>query len=120
MANRRLTFRLYPTKVQKEKLFLGRKLHQLLYNACVAHRRFEWRKNRSNVDYFTQQNALPGFRQQWSDYQQLNLSSLQATVKRFDLAYNAFFKGIRKRPKFKSIKNYSGWTYPDGRQGFKV
>ncbi|WP_287289513.1 transposase [Okeania sp. SIO2B9] len=120
MANRRLTFRLYPTKVQKEKLFLVRKLHQLLYNACVAHRRFEWRKNRSNVDYFTQQNALPGFRQQWSDYQQLNLSSLQATVKRVDLAYNAFFKGIRKRPKFKSIRNYSGWTYPDGRQGFKV
>ncbi|NEO57061.1 MAG: hypothetical protein F6K54_30725 [Okeania sp. SIO3B5] len=84
MANRRLTFRLYPTKVQKEKLFLARKLHQLLYNACVAHRRFEWRKTRRSIDYFTQQNALPGFRQQWPDYQQLNLTALQATVKRVD------------------------------------
>ena len=128
MGNKRLTFRLYPTKLQKEKLFYARKLHQLLYDACIAHRRFEWRKNRKNVDYFIQQNPLPGFREQWDDYQSmiakrngvLYLTSLQATVKRVDLAYNAFFKGIRKFPKFKAIRNYSGWTYPDLRQGFKV
>jgi len=37
---------------------------------------------------------------------------LQATVKRVDLAYNAFFQGLRKPPKFKSIRKFSGWTYP--------
>jgi putative transposase len=86
----------------------------------LAHRRFEWRKNRQTVDYFTQQNIIPDFREFWSDYQLLNLSSLQATVKRVDLAHSSFLKKIRKRPKFKSIRDYSGWTYPDGRQGFKV
>lgn len=120
MEKRSLTFRVYPTQTQKSSLFKARKLHQLLYNACLAHRRFEWRKNRKTVDYFTQQNIIPSFREFWTDYQSLNLSSLQATVKRVDLAYSSFLKKIRKRPKFKSIRDYSGWTYPDGRQGFKV
>ncbi len=35
-----------------------------------------------------------------------------------DLAYQAFFKGLRKRPKFKSLIKYSGWTYP-GKAGWK-
>ncbi len=115
MPIRRLTFRLYPTKQQEEKLFYARRLHAYLYNACIAHRRDSWRANRKSVSYFTQQNCLPAFREIWSDYKQLNLMTLQATVKRVDLAYNAFLKGIRKRPKFKSIHKYSGWTYPDGR-----
>ncbi len=42
----------------------------------------------------------------------LHSQALQATVKRVDLAYNAFFQGLRKLPKFKSIRKFSGWTYP--------
>lgn len=45
--------------------------------------------------------------------------SLQATVKRVDLAYGAFFQGLRGLPKFKSIRDYSGWTYP-AKSGWKV
>ncbi|KAF3890981.1 transposase [Tolypothrix bouteillei VB521301] len=44
---------------------------------------------------------------------------MQATVKRVDLAYNSFFKGLRKKPKFKSIHKYSGWTYP-AKSGWKA
>lgn len=46
--------------------------------------------------------------------------SLQATVKRVDFAFQRFFKGLGAYPKFQSIRKYSGWTYPDARQGFKV
>lgn len=42
----------------------------------------------------------------------LGSQALQATVKRVDLAYQAFFKGLRKYPKFKPLKKYSGWSYP--------
>jgi len=38
--------------------------------------------------------------------------ALQATVKRVDFAYQRFFKGLGGYPKFKSIRHYSGWTYP--------
>ena len=41
-------------------------------------------------------------------------------MKRVDFAFQRFFKGLSKRTRFHSIRLYSGWTYPDARQGFKV
>lgn len=73
-----------------------------------------------SVDYFDQQAALPAFKQCWPEYQDLNAGSLQATVKRADFAFQRFFKLKSGYPRFKAKRNYSGWTYPDSRQGFKV
>ena len=119
MATRRQTFRLYPNKAQEKALFDARRLHCYIYNACVAHRRYEWRANKKSVSYFEQQNCLPAFKKEWPEFSTLHSQSLQATVKRVDLAYNSFFKGLRGLPKFKGIRNYSGWTYP-ARSGWKV
>jgi putative transposase len=47
-----------------------------------------------------------------TEYKRLGSQTLQATLKRVDLAYQSFFKGLRGKPKFKSIRHYSGWTYP--------
>lgn len=92
-------------------LFEARRLHTYLYNACVAHRRTEYEHFRRSVSYFEQQNCLPGFKDCWPEYKHLHSQALQATVKRVDLACNSFFQGLRQRPKFKSIHDYSGWTY---------
>ena len=119
MALRRYTFRLYPNKTQERKLFSARRLHAYLYNACIAHRRFEWKKNQRTVDYFQQQNCLPSFKKEWVEFARLHSQTLQSTVKRVDLAYNSFFKGLRGLPKFKSIRNYSGWTY-SSKSGWKA
>ena len=40
-------------------------------------------------------------------------------MKRVDFAFQRFFKGLAKYPKFKSIRHYSGWTYPSF-TGWKV
>jgi len=45
--------------------------------------------------------------------------TLQATLKRVDYAFNRWFKGLAKRPKYKSSRHYSGWTYPS-KTGWKV
>lgn len=119
MAIRRYTFRLYPNKTQKRELFATRRLHCYLFNACIAHRRFEWKKNQRSVDYFQQQNCLPAFKKEWVEFARANSQTLQSTVKRVDLAYNSFFKGLRGLPKFKSIRNYSGWTY-SSKSGWKA
>jgi len=119
LATRRQTFRLYPNKTQENKLFEARRHHAYLYNACVAHRRYEWRANKKNVTYFEQQNCLPDFKKEWVEFAYIHSQSLQATVKRVDLAYGAFFQGLRGLPKFKSIRDYSGWTYP-AKSGWKV
>ncbi|MFS8884642.1 RNA-guided endonuclease InsQ/TnpB family protein [Synechococcus sp. H70.2] len=116
---KRQTFRLYPNKTQERALLSARRLHCYLYNACVAHRRYEYRRNRRTVTYLEQQNLLPEFKQAWPEFAQLNSHSLQATVKRVDFAYQRFFQGLSKKPKFKPIKRYSGWTYPSA-TGWKV
>lgn len=120
ILTRRITFRLYPTESQAVKLFVTRRLHAYLYNACVEHRKTSYQKFGTSVDYFTQQAALVPFKADWEEYRSLNHGSLQATVKRVDFAFQRFFKGLGGYPKFQSIRKYSGWTYPDARQGFKV
>jgi putative transposase len=112
MVTRRQTFRLYPNKAQEKALFDARRLHCYLYNACVAQRQTEYQQHQRTISYFDQQNLLPAFVKDWPEYKGLGSQALQATVKRVDLAYQSFFKGLRGRPKFKSIRNYSGWTYP--------
>ena len=119
MVTRRQTFRLYPNKAQEKALFDARRLHCYLYNACVAHRRYEWKANQKRVSYFEQQNCLPEFKKEWPEFAAVHSQSLQATVKRVDLAYNSFFRGLRGVPKFKPIRNYSGWTY-SAKSGWKV
>lgn len=101
MATRRQTFRLYPNQAQEKALFDARRLHCYIYNACVAHRRHEWRANKKSVSYFEQQNCLPAFKKEWPEFTALHSQALQATIKRVDLAYNSFFKGLRGLPKFK-------------------
>jgi len=119
MATRRQTFRLYPSKAQEKALFEARRLHCYLYNACIAHRETEYHLHRRTVTYLEQQNLLPEFKQVWGEFAQLNSQALQATVKRVDYAYQRFFRGLSRKPRFKSIRRYSGWTYP-ARSGWKV
>ena len=71
------------------------------------------------MDYFEQQNSLPAFKDVWPEYKQLGSMALQATLKRVDFAYQRFFKGLGKYPKFKAKRRYRGWTYPSS-AGWKV
>ena len=125
-VTRRVTFRLYPTKTQVKKLHYWRKLHQLLYNACLSYRKVEYQRFDRSVGYFEQQNCLPAFKECWTEYKELGSHALQATVKRVDFAFGRFFNGLGGYPKFKSARLYQGWTYPcksgwkaltDGRHG---
>ena len=119
MALRRATFRLYPNKQVSEKLSYHRQLHKDLYNAAVSNRITSYKKFGKSVSYFEQQNCLPDFKEVWTEYKEINSQALQATLKRVDFAFQRFFKGLGKYPRFKSIRHYSGWTYPSF-TGWKV
>ena len=114
-----MTFRLYPNQKTESLLRYHRKLHKDLYNAAVNNRFTQYQKFNHKVDYFEQQNCLPEFKEVWVEYKELPSHALQATLKRVDFAFQRWFKKLGKRPKFKSIRHYSGWTYPDT-AGFKV
>ncbi len=112
MATRRVTFRLYPNKSQTEKLHSWRRLHCYLYNGALSNRRTQYQQFHHKVDYFEQQNCLPAFKEVWPEFKELGSHALQATLKRVDFAYQRFFNGLGKYPRFKAYRRYKGWTYP--------
>ncbi|GAX34919.1 RNA-guided endonuclease InsQ/TnpB family protein [Nodularia sp. NIES-3585] len=112
MATKRVTFRLYPSKAQANKMHYWRRLHKDLYNSCVEHRRTSYKRFGNSVDYFNQQNCLPDFKEEWIEYKELGSHALQDTVKRVDFAFKRFLKLKSGYPKFKSSRHYKGWTYP--------
>ncbi len=112
MVTRRVTFKLYPNKAQNQQLHYWRRLHCLLYNACVEHRRTSYQRFGKSVNYLDQQNCLPEFKECWIEYKELGSHALQATVKRVDFAFQRFFKLKSGYPKFRASRRYKGWTYP--------
>ncbi|NJM72503.1 MAG: transposase [Scytonema sp. RU_4_4] len=112
MAIKRVTFKLYPSKTQSNKMHYWRRLHKDLYNACVEHRKTSYKKFGKSIDYFAQQNCLPAFKECWEEYKELGSHALQDTVKRVDFAFKRFLKLKSGYPKFQSSRHYKGWTYP--------
>ena len=119
MLTRRITYRLYPKPAQEAQLFERRRLHAYLYNSALADRKDSYQKRGKSIDYFDQQNCLPAFKGVWPEYKALGSHALQATLKRVDFAFQRFFRGLGGYPRFQSIRNYSGWTYPC-RAGWKA
>lgn len=119
MALRRATFRLYPKISVNAELHYHRKLHKDLYNSAVSNRVTSYKKFGQSITYLDQQNCLPEFKEVWTEYKKINSQALQSTLKRVDFAFQRFFKGLGGYPKFKSIRRYSGWTYPSF-TGWKV
>jgi putative transposase len=74
MATRRQTFRLYPSKAQEKALHSARRLHCYLYNACVSHREYEYKRNRRTVTYLEQQNLLPEFKKVLVEFAQVTIA----------------------------------------------
>ncbi len=112
IVTRRITFRLYPKPIQERKLYEWRRLHCYLYNSALADRKDSYQKLGQSVGYFDQQNRLPEFKTVWTEFKELGSQALQATLKRVDFAFQRFFNGLGGYPRFQSIRNYSGWTYP--------
>ncbi|MEM7557354.1 MAG: transposase, partial [Cyanobacteria bacterium P01_A01_bin.84] len=112
MATKRITFRLYPSKTQNDKMHYWRRLHKDLYNACVEHRKTSYKKFGESISYYDQQNCLPSFKEEWKEYKELGSHALQDTIKRVDFAFKRFFKLKSGYPKFKASRRYKGWTYP--------
>jgi putative transposase len=119
LATRRVNFRLYPKPSAVKRLHWARRMHKDLFNAAIANRKTQYEKFGHSVSYYEQQNSLPEFKEVLTEYKQLGSQTLQATLKRVDLAYQSFFKGLRGKPRFKSIRHYSGWTYPAS-SGWKI
>lgn len=118
LFQRRVTYRLYPTKAQEAILYIWLKLHAELYNAAIDERRTAYKVAGVSIGYVSQQNQLPEIKEIRPELVPLGSHALQSTCKRVDDAYQAFFRRLKSGetpgfPRFKSWRRFKGWTWPD-------
>ncbi|MHB8409535.1 MAG: RNA-guided endonuclease InsQ/TnpB family protein [Acidiferrobacterales bacterium] len=125
MALRKVTFRMYPSASQSEKLLEVLGLHQRLYNTALEERIRVYRANKESLSYQAQAKALTFWRSYCPALVGVNAQSQQNTLKRLDRAYQAFFRRVRAGetpgfPRFKSIDRYPGWGYNTHGDGWRL
>lgn len=118
MQRRKVTFKLYPTAAQLARLEAWTRLHCELYNAALQERIEAWQKAGRSISYYDQQNMLPEIKDCRPELVELGSHALQQTLRRLDLAFQAFFRRVRAGekpgyPRFKAAARFAGFSYPD-------
>jgi putative transposase len=124
MERRKVTYKLYPSGAQTERLMAWTELHCELYNAALQERIEAYRKARKSISYYDQQNVLPEIKAARPEYVALGSHALQQTLRKLDRSFQAFFRRVKAGqtpgfPRFKSASRFSGFAYPD-QAGWKL
>ena len=123
-VNRKIMYRLYPSKKQDGRMVEMLRLHQRLYNACLEQRIHAYKDRNVSLNYHDQAKELTSLRKEDSQYRDMNAQSEQVTLKRLELAYKHFFSRIKKGekagfPRFKAFDRYKGWGYATHGDGWR-
>ncbi|HTP29690.1 MAG TPA: transposase, partial [Anaeromyxobacteraceae bacterium] len=123
--DRKVTYRLYPTPRQEAAMIETLRLHQQLYNAALQQRREAWSRQRVSVGFAAQCRELTALRREDETFAAMNAKSAQVTLKRLDLAFQAFFRRVRKGnapgfPRFKALERFGGWGYKTHGDGWRL
>lgn len=118
MDRRKVTYKLYPNAREVERLTAWVRLHCELYNAALQERIEAYRKAGKSITYYDQQNVLPEIKAARPEFVELGSHALQQTLRRLDLAFQAFFRRVKAGqtpgfPRFKTSARFSGFCYPD-------
>jgi len=125
MKNRKITYRLYPSQQQIKMLLEQSVLHQRVYNAALEDRIHFYETEKKSLNFVTQCKQLTIWRAQNKELAGMNAQSLQVTLKRLDLAFQAFFRRVKNGetpgfPRFKSLQRFRGWGYKSHGDGWRL
>jgi|SRR6516164_1824318 putative transposase len=97
----RLTFkyRLYPNRLQREKLQATLDLCRELYNAGLQERRDAWSSHRQAIGYLAQANPLRDIRTVREDLAAVHSQVLQDVLRRLDKTFPSFFLRVKRGQK---------------------
>lgn len=117
MPFKAMKFRLYPSKVQAEKLDSTLFLCRQLYNAALQERRDAYRKCGVSVSFYEQKRSLTEVKADLLEYKEVHSQVLQDVVERLDKSYKGFFRRVKSGekagfPRFKGRFHYDSFTYP--------
>ncbi|MEX5637280.1 RNA-guided endonuclease InsQ/TnpB family protein [Parafrankia sp. FMc2] len=120
---RTFRFQLRPTVRQAAALTVMLDDHQNLYNAALQERRDAWRHpSKTTVRYVTQAGQLSEIRSYDPDQARWSYSSQQATLRRLDKAFAAFFRRVKAGetpgyPRFKGRNWFDTVDWPKDGDG---
>lgn len=125
MELRKITYRMYPSNPQLERLMELLGLHQRLYNTALEERIRAYQDHGESLNYHAQAKALTQWRSYCPALAGVNAQSQQNTLKRLDRAFQAFFRRVKAGetpgfPRFKSEQRYPGWGYNTPGDGWRL
>lgn len=121
---RKVTYKLYPTNQQQQRLGELLHSHQQLYNAALEERIGAWQKARTSISYANQCRSLTVIRNSITEFSIPNCSSQQMTLRRLDKAFSAFFRRVKSGdspgfPRFKSKARFPGFSFKAHGDGWR-
>ncbi|HEY0737197.1 MAG TPA: transposase [Herpetosiphonaceae bacterium] len=118
-------YRLYPTRQQDTAMLTMLDTHRHLYNRALEERKNAWEQERRSVSYRDQSAHLKIERTTNPYLAATNFSSCQATLRRLDKAFQAFFRRVKAgekagHPRFKSRNRFDTVEFPSYNDGCKL
>jgi putative transposase len=107
-------FRLYPTKAQEKKLEETLETCRRLYNLMLDDRL------KNHTPFFEQKKKLIELKKEDKYLKEVHSQVLQDVVLRLDKAFESYFAGLSKFPRFKRKGRYNSFTYPQHEVGFRL
>src|SRR5437588_3941990 len=101
-------YRLYPNKKQEQSLITMVETHRHLYNRALSERKEAYEQEKHSVTFQEQSAHLKEDRLTNPYLAQTNFSSCQATLKRLDRAFQAFFRRIKAGEKEPGSPRFKG------------
>jgi len=124
-VKRKVTYRIYPSTKQANKMVEIMRLHQRLYNAALEQRIDAYRRCGKSLNYYDQAKDLTQLRAEFPEYAALNAQSEQVTLRRLERAFQAFFRRVKAGeaapgfPRFKAFDRFKGWGYAAHGDGWR-
>jgi putative transposase len=88
-------YRLFPTEQQEQAMAEMPVTHHHLYNRALAERKTAWEERRESVSYGQQSAHVKDERTTNAYLARTNFSSCQATLRRHDRAFHAYFRRLK-------------------------
>ena len=110
-------YRLYPTRQQDRAMSAMLETHRRLYHDALAARKQAWEQEQRSVSYGEPSGQLKSARKTNRFLAATNFSSCQATLRRLDRAFQAFFRRVKAgetpgHPRFKSRNRFATVEFP--------
>jgi len=110
-------YRIFPTKRQSKVLLKTLETCRIVYNDFLRERKDNWEKHKKSTSMYDQQSGLTKKKKSNHFLKEVHSQVLQNIAVRIDLAFQAFFRRIKKGekpgyPRFKGKGKYDSITYP--------